>query len=215
MTADLDYNTQREHLRISEYGRNVQNLVAHLLEVEDRAERTKMAHQIVKIMEFLNPEVKQEGDFEHKLWDHLYIISDFKLDVDSPYPKPDREEVFRRPDRIPYRSNLIKFRFYGRNLQYMIDTAASMEDGENKTVFLNLVASYMRNSCRNWNDENLTAETIVEHMKVLSQDRLIIDPDSLTMHSDTGKPRRKNTNTNFKSKGGKKPFNKNNNRKQR
>lgn len=214
MTADLDYNTTREPLKISEYGRNVQSIVNHMLTIEDKEERTKLAKQVVKVMEYLNPEVKQEGDYEHKLWDHLFIISDYQLDVDSPFPKPEREEVNKRPEPIPYSTNLIKFRFYGRNLQNMIDTAAGMEEGENKTIFLNLVASYMRNSCRNWNDENLSAETIAEHMKVLSQDRLIVDPESLTMHSDTGKPRRKNNN-NYKNKGGKKPYKNNNNRKSR
>lgn len=178
----MEYNTDSEPMIISEYGRIVQKMVKHLKTVEDREQRTRMAHTIVATMQNLNPAIREQDDFEHTLWDHLYMIADFELDVDSPFPVPTREEAFKRPDPVPYKDELIKFRFYGRNLQTIIEQAAEMEDKTLKSALINYIASFMVNSSRNWNDENLDNTTVVQHMKTLSKGKLDLSPEDLEIH---------------------------------
>jgi len=129
----------------------------------------------------LNPHLRDTADYKHKLWDHLFAMSNFTLDVDSPYPIPTPETINTKPDIVPYLGNLSRFRFYGRNVQSMLQNAATMEDGEEKQYFINMIASFMRNSCKNWNDENLSAEAIAEHINVLSEGLLKVNPEDLTL----------------------------------
>ena len=177
----LAYNTQRADLRYSEYGRNVQNMVAYLKTIEDREKRTRLAHAVVGVMANLNPGIKEVGDYKQKLWDHLFAIAGFDLDVESPFPPPEPAILAKKPDALPYPTNHIRFRFYGRNVQNMILHAVEMEEGDTRTAFINLIASFMRNSCKNWNNENLAEEAIVEHMKILSGGKLNLTPEEITI----------------------------------
>lgn len=179
MVELFEYNTKSEKLIISEYGRSFQNMVKHVLTIEDRAKRTKMAEALIGVMEVLNPVAKEQADYKQKFWDHLHIIADFNLNVDSPYPMPVIDAIVKKPEPIPYSSQPIKFRFYGRNLQYMVNKAAKIESEEMKNEFLNLLASFMSNSSRNWNNENLTNAQLAEHLKMMSNNKLSVNPDDL------------------------------------
>lgn len=167
---------------ISEYGRCVQQMVEHVCSTEDRETRNRMAKTVIQIMINLNPQVKEVDNYRQKLWDHLHIISDYRLDVDAPFPPPSREVIAQKPEPVPYKDTMIKFRFYGRNLQEMCEQAAEMEEGVMKTAFINYIASFMVNSSRNWNDENLTPQVVADHIHTLSKGKLNINPESLDIH---------------------------------
>ncbi len=175
----FEYNTQSKKLIISEYGRSFQSMVEHVLGVEDKTKRTKMAEALIGVMEILNPLAKEQADYKQKFWDHLHIVANFQLDVDCPYPTPERDTIVKKPEQIPYSSQPIKFRFYGRNLQNMVNKAANIDNTEMKNEFLNLLASFMSNSSRNWNNENLTNQQLAEHLKMMSSSKLEINPEAL------------------------------------
>lgn len=179
MTDLFDYNTQSKKLIISEYGRSLQNFVEFICKIEDKDKRTKMAEALISVMEILNPTAKEQSDYKHKFWDHLHMVSDFKLDVNSPYPIPERNELVQKPEKISYPSLPIKFRFYGRNLQYMLNKATNIENPEMKSEFVNLLASFMSNSSRNWNNENLTNEQLTDHISSITNNKLAIKPEEL------------------------------------
>ena len=179
MTELFEYNTQSNKLIISEYGRAFQKMVEHVLTIEDRIKRTKMAEALIGVMEILNPLAKEQADYKQKLWDHLHIIAGFNLDVDCPFPVPEKDTIVKKPEPIPYSSQPIKFRFYGRNLQNMVNKATNIENPEMKNEFLNLLASFMSNSSRNWNNENLTNQQLAEHLKSMSSSKLEINPEAL------------------------------------
>jgi hypothetical protein len=179
MSELFHYNTQAKKLIISEYGRSFQDMVEHVLSIESREKRLKMAEALISVMEILNPIVKEQADYKQKLWDHLHIIAEFKLDVDGPFPVPEKTKIFRKPDKVEYPNQPIKFRFYGRNLQFMVNKATTIENQEMKAEFLNLLASFMTNSSRNWNNENLSNQQLAEHLEVISQQKLKVNPEDL------------------------------------
>jgi len=209
MEHNMVYNTENEGLNISEYGRSVQEMVKHICNIPDRIKRNELAKTMIQVMINLNPSVKELDNYEQKLWDHLYIISDFELDVDGPFEKPNRESVEQKPDPIPYKDELIKFRFYGRNLQTMVEEAAEMDDPEIKKAFINYIASFMVNSSRNWNDENLDKATVIDHLSTLAKGNLQLTEDDLEIHIDSYRSRNKN------KKNPKNKQNRNRNRKRR
>lgn len=168
----MEYNTTRPRMHISEYGRNVQGMVEHLLTITDREERTRKAHLIVNIMGFLNPQMKDSVDWKHKLWDHIHIISNYQLDVDAPFPKPAPEEALKRPQPLGYPENKIRFRYYGKTVEKLILKATEMEDGPTKVLFINLIGSFMRTACRQWNDEALPDEAVISHLEYLSDGKI-------------------------------------------
>lgn len=178
----MEYNTDQEPMIISEYGRTIQKMVSYMKTVEDKEKRTRMAHTIVATMQNLNPAIVEQDDYEHTLWDHLFMIADYDLDVDAPFPIPTREEAAKKPDPVPYKDELIKFRFYGRNLQTIIEQAADMEEQPIKNALINYIASFMVNSSRNWNDENLDNNSVVNHLKTLSKGKLDLKPEDLEIH---------------------------------
>jgi hypothetical protein len=197
----FEYNTQSSKLIISEYGRSFQKMVEHVLCIEDKVKRTKMAEALIGVMEILNPLAREQADYKQKFWDHLHIVSNFRLDVDSPYPVPEQDAIVKKPEQIPYSSQPIRFRFYGRNLQYMVNKAAKIENPEMKAEFLNLLASFMSNSSRNWNNENLTNPQLAEHLKMMSNNKLEINPEDLEITLEQRrkkffKPNNNNTNSN-------------------
>jgi len=172
MTSLPQYNTDRGMLHISEYGRNIQKMVEFAIREQDREKRNKLAMALITLMGNLNPHLRDVADYKHKLWDHLFIISDFKLDVDSPYTKPTAETLKTKPDTMPYPQQKIRFRFYGKNIEKMIEEASNMEEGPLKSGFINLIGSFMKQSCRSWNEEMLSDEEILAHLEMLSGGRI-------------------------------------------
>lgn len=173
-TTKFEYNTGRRALKLPEYGRNVQKMVDYLKTIEDRDKRNEQARAVVKVMELLNPQVHLQDDYEHKLWDHLQIIADFELDVDSPYPMPQRESLSAKPERIPLEKSTMKAYHYGRNIEKLIDMAASLEDGETKDYVLGNIASFMRMQYLTWNKDTVSDETIFADIERLSGGRVHI-----------------------------------------
>jgi hypothetical protein len=139
----------------------------------------------------LNPAVKETEDYLQTLWDHLHIMGEFKLEVDSPFEKPEPEVLVRRPEIVSYTGSPIKYRYYGRNCQNMVRKAGDMEDGQSKRDFIDLLASFMKNSSKNWNNEALSQEAIIEHLGVMSESKLKLTPEDLTIYEMQQQKRRK------------------------
>ena len=202
---ELEYNTQLLPLAIGEYGRTVQNMISHLLTVEDREQRTRMAHTIVNVMGNLNSALKDHIDFKRKLWDHLFIMSDFKLDVDAPYPMPSPNEIFSKPDRLEYADKKIQYRYYGRIVENFLSKLSDIENTDAKASYLRLLGTFMKSSCKAWNDENVSNQAIVDQMNELSGNKLQWDYNGQEFTTDmarTGKslnPLAKD-NSHFKNK---------------
>jgi len=161
-------------MALPEYGRNVQKMVDHIKTIEDRAERNRAARTIIQIMGNLNPHLRDEGDFRHKLWDHLALIAAFELDIDSPYPVPEPSKFIEKPNQIPYQQGDVRFLHYGRIVELMIDTATEMKDGEEKEYLTSLILNQMKKSYITWNRSQVTDEVIISDMKLLSGGKLKI-----------------------------------------
>lgn len=174
----MEYNTSRNPLAISEYGRNVQRMVEYVLTIESKEDRTRLANGIISIMAQLNPSVREVVDYKHKLWDHLHVISDFKLDVDSPFPLPTPDVITAKPQRVKYPQHKIQFKFYGKNVEFMVKKAAEMEDGPEKMAFINIIGTFMKNACQNWNEENIPDDAILNHLEMLSDGMIKLDANS-------------------------------------
>lgn len=168
----LEYNAERPYLIIPEYGRHLQKLIDSATIIEDRDERNKAARYIIQVMGNLNPHLRDVLDFQHKLWDQLFIMSDFRLDVDSPYPIPSREVLQLRPGSLAYPQNFPKYRFYGNNIKYMIDVANGWDEGEMKNALVKVIANHMKKSYLSWNKDTVTDEVIFEHLYELSDGKI-------------------------------------------
>ena len=177
-TCKLLYNTERVTLHIPEYGRNVQKMVDYLKTIEDRDKRNEQARAIIKVMEILNPAVHLQENYEQKLWDHLFIIADFDLDVDSPYPMPAKDIMHRRPQMVPIEKRPLRASHYGRNIENMIDLVAQKEDGEQKTGMIRILAGYMKQQYLIWNKDSVSDETIFQDIEKLSDYRIKV-PEGL------------------------------------
>jgi hypothetical protein len=156
----MEYNTERNYLGMKEYGRHVQRMVEYLLTIEDKEKRQQQAQCVIELMGFVNPHLKNVEDFRHKLWDHLFFISDFKLDVDSPYPIPQKETYKQKPDPLPYPKRHPKYAHLGKNLEVVIDKALKEEDPEKKAGFAHAIAYYMKLAYSNWHKELVHDDTI-------------------------------------------------------
>ena len=168
----LEYNSQREHLIIPEYGRHIQKLIDQVTDIKDREERNKGARYIITVLGTLNPHLRDVPDFQHKLWDQLFIMSNFKMDVDSPYPIPTKEVIALKPERLGYPQNFPKYRFYGNNIKYMINVACKWEDGELKNALIIVIANHMKKCYLSWNKETVTDDVIFEHLYELSDGKI-------------------------------------------
>ncbi|HNQ13289.1 MAG TPA: DUF4290 domain-containing protein [Bacteroidia bacterium] len=200
----MEYNTSRTKLVIPEYGRNIQKLIDHCVAIEDRAERTKMALAIVKVMGQLNPQLRESTDNNEKLWDHMYIISNFKLDVDVPYSFPAKEHFLRKPKRIAYPSNRIKYKHYGRNVERFIEGLIKMEDGENKEKSTVEMANFMKSLYKTWNKDNAADEVIIENLKDMSKGELSVpDNTRLAFIPDTNRNRQNSGSKGRRNRKGK------------
>lgn len=204
-TKEKDYNTRRPKLVIPEYGRNIQKMVEFALTIKDKEERNQVAHEIIDIMGQVNPHLRDVSDFKHKLWDHLHIISDFKLDVDSPYEPPSPEKIAERPERLDYRNNRIRYKHYGKILENLIKKATELEDGEEKEALVEIIINLMKKNYLNWNRDSVHDNMIVEDLKELSGGKLQpkveeVDIDSTSnILSRTKKRSRKGSNKHHKS----------------
>ncbi|WP_111707511.1 DUF4290 domain-containing protein [Lutibacter citreus] len=181
MEFDLEYNGERPHLIIPEYGRHIQKLVDHCIALEDIDERNKMAKAIVDVMGNLQPHLRDVPDFKHKLWDQIFIISDFKLEVDSPYQKPLKEELQAKPEPLPYPKSASRYRFYGNNIQIMIDVALTWEEGEAREALYYTIANHMKKCYLNWNKDTVDDAVIFKHLLDLSDQKIDLTDSSETL----------------------------------
>jgi hypothetical protein len=208
--VEMEYNTEQPHLLISEYGRNIQKMINYACTLKDREERNKAAQAIIQVMGQLNPHLRDITDFKHKLWDHLFIISDFKLDVDSPFPIPSRETFDTKPDKVNYPHHDIAYKHYGLTVEHLIAKAVEMKDGEMKNFLVELLANLMKRHYLNWNRDSVNDEVIVGHLKELSGGRLKLKDDFVLRHTSEFVQRNVNTGSNERSGGGKKHKHQNN-----
>ena len=167
-TPAFDYNSTRNKLILSEYGRNVQNMVKYIVALPTKEERNRYAQVVIDLMGFLNPHLRDVADFKHKLWDHLHIISDYQIDVDSPYPKPSPESIHLKPAPLRYPHQRIKYKHYGKTIELMIEKAKSIEDPDRKRHMVQAVANFMKMAYVQWNKDSVTDESILSDLFALS-----------------------------------------------
>ena len=168
----MEYNTTRNHLTIREYGRHIQKMAEYVLTIEDREKRQKNANALVELMGFLNPQLKNVEDFRHKLWDHLFYISDFKLDVDSPYPIPQKETYKVKPEPLPYPKRYPKYSHLGKNLELVINKALKEENPEKRQGFANAIAYYMKLAYNNWHKDVVHDDAIQSELTNITEGQL-------------------------------------------
>ncbi|MEE3037496.1 MAG: DUF4290 domain-containing protein [Bacteroidota bacterium] len=193
---NLEYNTSRDKLVISEYGRHIQKLVNHAINIQDRKDRQRFVEGIINIMGDLNPHLRDVVDFKHKLWDHIFVISNFKLDVDSPYEKPVIETLSKKPDPLNYPKNEIRFNHYGKVIELLIKEAITVEDDDIKKQLTIAIANQMKRSYVNWNNDTVEDELIFAQLSKLSKGNLQI-PEGIELVKHTPSVK---TNTRKKKK---------------
>jgi hypothetical protein len=168
----MEYNTARTHLIMKEYGRHIQKMVDFLLTIKDENERQKNAESLIELMGFLNPHLRNVEDFRHKLWDHLFLISDFELEVKSPYPIPTRESLRAKPKPLPYPKQYPRFNHLGKNVEMVIDKALHEENPEKRQGFANAIAYYMKLTYSNWHKELMHDDAIQNELSNITEGRL-------------------------------------------
>ncbi len=208
----MEYNTTRVKLILPEYGRNVQNMISHAIEIENREERNRAARAIIEVMGQLNPHLRDVDDFKHKLWTHLFVMSDFKLDVDSPYEIPNIEQLNEKPDLMHYPKSRIKYGHYGNYTQKILKTSKEIQDSSEKEYLKKSMANFMKKLYLSHNNDAVENHVIAENLKELSEGELILEnPDELmntsTLLKTMGITRRYN-NKNYKNKHKKKNYSK-------
>lgn len=174
----LKYNTEREKLIISEYGRNIQVMINHLMEIEDREKRTEAAHFIVNVMAQMNPQVKESNDYIHKLWDHLHIISDYKLDVDGPFEPPQQGVITVKPEHVGYQKHNIKHGHYGHYVSELLKKIEETEDEQKRELLLVAMANQMKRDYLNWNRETVNDLLILDDLHKLSDGKFSLPTDT-------------------------------------
>jgi len=168
----MEYNTSLSKLIIPEYGRNVQKMVHSIIDIESKEKRNHQAKSIIEVMGNLNPHLRDVPDFKHKLWDHLFIMSEFNLDVDSPYEKPSKESFEEKPEPLKYSDNNIKLRHYGKILPLIIKRTIDLEEGEYKDLLVHTIANHMKKCYLTWNKSTVEDEVILKHLSQMSGDQL-------------------------------------------
>lgn len=179
----LEYNTQRPALPIPEYGRNVQRMVDHCMDLEDREQRTRSARAIIQVIARLNPQLRNSDNFERTLWDHLWIMSDMKLDVDAPFPMPTAAELESKPERVPYPQGDIRFGHYGKTVQRMIAQCVAMTEGEQRDQYVLVIANLMKRQFLAWNRDTVPDPVILKDLAELSQGKLRLKPEQQLAHT--------------------------------
>ena len=191
----MEYNTQRNQLLMPEYGRNKQQLVEHCKSLPTKEERNEMAIAIVEFMGQRNPHLRDEENYNHKLWDHLYILANYELDVDAPYPFPTREELAQKPKKMEYPKLQGDYKFYGKSILQLIEKAIELDEGDEKEALIEVIANNMKKSYNVYNKEHVQDEVIFRHLKELSENRL-----DLTGIDSLEKSRIYHSNNNNKNK---------------
>ena len=210
--ATFDYNSTRNKLILSEYGRNVQNMVKYIVALPTKEERNRYAQVVIDLMGFLNPHLRDVADFKHKLWDHLHIISDFQIDVDAPYPKPTPEAIHLKPQPLRYPHQRIKYKHYGKTIELMIEKAKAIEEPERKRHMVQAVANFMKMAYVQWNKDSVTDESILSDLYALSGGTLKLEeninlnrvefrPNNQPQHNNNNNNRGR-TNNNQNNRGG-------------
>lgn len=194
----FDYNTSRKDLVLPEYGRNIHMMVDYIKSIEDRDERTRLAHSIVAVMGNLNPHLRDINDFKHKLWDHLALIADFDIDIDYPYDPPRPETFLEKPRKVEYGTHRLKFRHYGRSIVLMIQSAIQLEEGENKVRLINTIANHMKKSYLSWNRESVEDSVILNDLQTMAEGQIDISKVKLTETRELLNKGRKKQRSNFK-----------------
>ncbi len=190
----FDYNSSRSKLILSEYGRNVQNMVKYIVALPTKEERNRYAHVVIDLMGFLNPHLRDVADFKHKLWDHLNIISEFKIDVDSPYPKPTQEAIRFKPSPLKYPQQKISFKHYGKTIELMIEKAISIEDAPRQQHMIQAIANFMKMAYVTWNKDSVADETILNDLRILSRGELQLEENINLNRVEYRTPVAQNTN---------------------
>jgi hypothetical protein len=191
----MEYNTEREQLIIPEYGRHVQKMINHATTLSDKVEQQKCVDAIIAFMGQMNPHLRDVKEFTHKLWDHLHIMSDFKLDIESPYTKPEIAKLEERPEKMTYPGNKIRFSYYGNTIETMIATAIKM-DADKKEIMTGMIANQMKKSYILFNASSVDNNMIRLHLKQMSNNQLTLADDfefirSASVRQNTGKANKK------------------------
>jgi hypothetical protein len=174
---NMEYNTGRGRMIIPEYGRHIQKLIEYAVSLDDREERNKLARAIVNVMGQLNPQLRDITDFKHKLWDHLFIISDFKLDVDSPYDQPTALTYKVKPQQVPYPKHNIRYRHYGGVIEQMVREVAELEESPKRDQLILNLANFMKMLYVSWNKDSVTDAEIFEHIRTLSKGKIDLNAE--------------------------------------
>lgn len=197
----MEYNTSLPRLIIPEYGRNVQKMVDYLSTIKDRDERNKQAQNLIEIIGNLNPQVRDVPDFKHKLWDHMFIMSDFKLDVDPPFPKPSRETFMEKPEHVPYPASSARYRHYGNIIKKMIQYAVEQEPGEYRERLKIAIANHMKKTYLIWNKDTVDDQVILNEMNDMANGELKLDNMDLKDKQELVKNYSHNKRQNYHQKG--------------
>ena len=187
-TENMEYNTTRSYLIMREYGRHIQKMVEYLLSLEDKEKRQRNAMTLIELMGFLNPHLKNVEDFRHKLWDHLFLISDFKLDVESPYPIPTREKLKAKPDPLGYPKRYPRFNHLGKNIEIVIEKALDEENPEKRQGFANAIAYYMKLTYSNWHKELVHDDNIQSELQTITDGQLEFNNRPFVKHRTDNRP---------------------------
>ena len=193
MEFELEYNSERPLMIIPEYGRHIQKLVDHCVALKDKEERNIMAKAIVDVMGNLQPHLRDVPDFKHKLWDQLFIMSGFDLDADSPYEKPSKEELQEKPESLPYPKSASRYRYYGNNIQEMIDVALSWEESDKREALVYTIANHMKKCYLNWNKDTVDDAVIFNHLFELSDGKIDLRSSEETLSESTNLLRKRNS----------------------
>lgn len=200
-SLELAYNTDTKKLVIPEYGRNIQKMVQHAIKIEDSEQRNKSANVIIKVMDLINPNTNNSNSEEHaqKLWAHLHIISNFELEVESPYKKPEKELYQSKPDEVPYPKNDIRFKHYGKIMEDMVKSASELSEGEDKEKLVKHIANLLKTSYLQWNRDSVNDSLIIKQLEELSGGKLTISADKLRDTSDIVRTfkKKKSNNKNY------------------
>jgi hypothetical protein len=188
----MEYNTSLPKMIIPEYGRNIQKMIDFAITVADKEERNKVARAIIDVMGQLNPHLRDVTDFKHKLWDHLFIISEFRLDVDSPYPRPTPETFQTKPELLKYPSNDIRYKHYGKTVERIIEKAKEYPEGDERNALVEQIANLMKRSYLNWNRDSVNDEVILKQLNELSKGQLKLADNSSLRSTQAFVPRNNN-----------------------
>lgn len=174
-----EYNTQRPDIILKEYGRNVQKLAEYIRNLPDINKRTELSHALIELMKQLTPSLKDQPEDPQRMWDDLYIVADFNLDINSPYPKPERDILFKKPDRVEYPQSNVRFKHYGKNIERLIKEAMKIENPQEQEDAVIYLGKLMKTFYSNWNKETLDDSVIVKDIREMSNGKLVLNIDKV------------------------------------